>query len=42
MVVVIALAHLLVDLNVSTESGAFPSGLPVALLVVPVGYAALR
>ena len=42
MVVVVALAHLLVDLNVSTESGAFPSGLPVALLVVPVGYAALR
>ena len=42
MVVVIALAHLLVDLNVSTESGAFPSGLPVALLIVPVGYAALR
>ncbi len=42
MVVVIAVAHLLVDLNVPTESGAFPSGLPVALLILPVGYAALR
>ncbi|MHB1974754.1 MAG: sensor histidine kinase [Acidimicrobiales bacterium] len=42
MVVVIAAAHLLVDLNVPTESGAFPSGLPVALLILPVGYAALR
>ncbi|MHB1509427.1 MAG: sensor histidine kinase [Acidimicrobiales bacterium] len=42
MVLLIAGIHLLVDLHSSVESGAFPSGLPVALLVIPVGYAALR
>jgi PAS domain S-box-containing protein len=42
MVVVIAGLHLFLDLHVATESGAFPSGLPVALLIIPVGYAALR
>ena len=42
MVVVIAGVHLALDLRVSSETGAFPSGLPVALLIVPVGYAALR
>jgi signal transduction histidine kinase len=42
MVVLIAALHFLLDLHVSTETGAFPSGLPVALLFVPVGYAALR
>jgi signal transduction histidine kinase len=42
MVVVIAGVHLVLDLQVSSEAGAFPSGLPVALLIVPVGYAALR
>lgn len=42
MVLVIAGFHLLVDLKVSSEIGAFPAGIPVALLIVPVGYAALR
>jgi signal transduction histidine kinase len=42
MVVVIAGLHLFLDLHVATETGAFPSGLPVALLIIPVGYAALR
>src|ERR1035441_4363850 len=41
-VVMIAGLHLILDLHVSTETGAFPSGLPVALLIIPVGYAALR
>ena len=42
--VVVALAglHLFVDLYSSAEAGAFPDGIPVALLIVPVGYAALR
>jgi len=42
MVLLIAGVHLLVDLHVSAETGAFPSGLPVALLILPVGYAALH
>ncbi|MFI5035642.1 MAG: ATP-binding protein [Acidimicrobiales bacterium] len=42
MVVLFAVLHLVLDLHVSIESGAFPSGLPVALLIIPVGYAALR
>jgi signal transduction histidine kinase len=42
MVVLIAGLHLFLDLHVATESGAFPSGIPVALLILPVGYAALR
>jgi signal transduction histidine kinase len=42
MVVLFAGLHLFLDLHVATESGAFPSGLPVALLILPVGYAALR
>ncbi len=42
MVLVIAGLHLLLDLHVATETGAFPSGLPVALLFLPVAYAALR
>ncbi|HUZ21823.1 MAG TPA: ATP-binding protein [Acidimicrobiales bacterium] len=42
MVLLIAGVHLLVDLNVSIATGAFPAGIPVALLIVPVGYAALR
>ncbi|HVA75732.1 MAG TPA: ATP-binding protein [Acidimicrobiales bacterium] len=42
MVLLIASVHLLVDLHVSAETGAFPAGLPVALLILPVGYAALR
>jgi signal transduction histidine kinase len=42
MVLLIAGVHLLIDLHVSTETGAFPAGIPVALLILPVGYAALR
>lgn len=42
MVVLLAGLHLLADLNTPIETGAFPGGLPVALLIVPVGYAALR
>jgi len=42
MVGLFALLHLWLDLHVSIASGAFPSGLPVALLILPVGYAALR
>lgn len=42
LVVLIAAVHLLVDLHSSVETGAFPSGIPVALLIVPVGYAAIR
>ncbi|MHB1716897.1 MAG: sensor histidine kinase [Acidimicrobiales bacterium] len=42
MVVLIAGVHLLVDLHSSVETGVFPSGTPVALLIIPVGYAAVR
>ena len=42
MVLLIAGVHLFVDLHVSAETGAWPAGLPVALLIIPVGYAALR
>jgi len=42
MVLLIASAHLLADLNVSAETKAFPAGLPVDLLILPVGYAAFR
>jgi signal transduction histidine kinase len=42
MVVVLAGAHLFVNLHSSPGSGVFPTGVPVGLLVVPVGYAALR
>jgi signal transduction histidine kinase len=42
MVLLIAGVHLFVDLHVSADTGAFPAGLPVALLILPVGYAALR
>jgi signal transduction histidine kinase len=42
MVVALAAAHLAVDVAVSTRSEAIPAGIPVALLLVPVGYAALR
>lgn len=42
--VVAALAgvHLYADLHLTVEGGQFPAGVPVVLLVVPVGYAALR
>ncbi len=42
MVVAIASVHLLADMDVSLEARAFPGGLPVALLVVPIAYAASR
>ena len=42
VVIGLAAAHLIVDIISSPESSAFPSGLPVGLLLVPVGYAALR
>jgi signal transduction histidine kinase len=42
VVIGLATAHLIVDIVSSPESSAFPSGLPVGLLLVPVGYAALR
>ncbi|HET9060357.1 MAG TPA: PAS domain-containing sensor histidine kinase [Acidimicrobiales bacterium] len=42
MVVAIAAAHFLADVDVALEARAFPEGLPVALLVVPVAYAASR
>ncbi len=42
MVVVLAGLHLLVDIETGGDKGAFPGGIPVALLIIPVGYAALR
>lgn len=42
VVVLLAGLHLLIDLQTSAEGGSFPGGIPVALLIVPVGYAALR
>jgi signal transduction histidine kinase len=42
VVFIIAGLHLFLDLHVASETGAFPSGVPVALLILPVGYAALR
>ena len=42
MVVLLAGLHLVVDLTSSTETSAFPGGIPVALLIVPVAYAAMR
>ena len=42
VVVFLAGLHLLVDVHSPGDTGAFPGGIPVALLIVPVGYAALR
>ncbi len=42
MVVVLAVLHLVVDLQSSSGQGSFPTGVPVGLLLLPVGYAALR
>jgi len=42
MVLIIAGVHLLADLHNPAEAGAFPAGIPVALLIIPIGYAALR
>ena len=42
MVLTIAGLHLLVDVQFVVATSAFPAGIPVTLLIVPVGYAALR
>jgi two-component system sensor histidine kinase DegS len=42
MVVLIVIIHYIVDIQSSSVTGAFPTGVPVALLIVPIGYAALR
>lgn len=42
MILLIVSIHYLIDLQSSFLSNAFPTGLPVALLVVPIGYAAMR
>ena len=42
MVVFWAFVHIVVDLHSSREGGIFPTGAPIDLLLVPVGYAALR
>ncbi len=41
-VLVIVALHYFLDVHPSVASGVLPSGLPVAVLVVPIGYAALR
>ncbi len=41
-VLVVAATHLLADLKVIVPAGAFPAGVPVALLIIPVTYAALH
>ena len=41
-VLVIAGVHLFADINLSNVSGAFPAGIPVAILIIPAGYAAFR
>ncbi len=42
MVLCIAGVHMVIDLQSSAEGSAVSTGLPVALLIVPVGYAAMR
>ncbi|HET9080905.1 MAG TPA: histidine kinase [Trebonia sp.] len=42
VVLIIAGVHILVDIDSVMETGAFPAGIPVALLILPAGYAALR
>jgi len=42
IVLVIVSIHYLVDVSPSLISANFPTGVPVAVLVVPIGYAALR
>ncbi len=41
-VLAIVAVHYLLDIHPDLVSGMLPSGLPVAVLVVPIGYAALR
>ncbi len=42
VVLIIAGVHILLDIDSAMETGAFPAGIPVALLILPTGYAALR
>jgi two-component system sensor histidine kinase DegS len=42
MILLIVILHYIVDIQMSSVTGAFPTGVPVALLIVPIGYAALR
>jgi signal transduction histidine kinase len=42
VVVALAAAHLIIDITSKAEPSAVPAGLPVALLLAPVLYAALR
>ncbi len=42
LVLLIAGLHLMLDISVTLEGRDFPVGVPVALLIIPVGYAALR
>jgi signal transduction histidine kinase len=42
MVLTLAGLHLLVDVHFVVATSTFPAGIPVTLLIVPIGYAALR
>jgi signal transduction histidine kinase len=42
MVLTLAGLHFVVDVQFVVATSAFPAGIPVTLLIVPVGYAALR
>ncbi len=42
MVIIIAITHLLVDAELRDGTSTFSAGIPVALLMIPVSYAALR
>ncbi len=42
MILVIVVLHYFVDTQRSLVGGAFPAGVPITLLVIPIGYAALR
>lgn len=42
LILVIVVLHYFVDTQQSLVGSAFPAGVPVTLLVIPIGYAALR
>ena len=42
MILIIVVLHYFVDVQHSLIGSAFPAGVPVTLLVIPIGYAALR
>ena len=42
MILLIVSIHYFVDIQTSSVTEVFPTGVPVALLIVPIGYAALR